>query len=154
MTLELKQKRAGMRTELRVPIGLQYELGEGLGVQKVGVGLSRAWAVAGMFRIGGDRELFPHLEAHLELFGDLRQIPCELVDGWRPIERRIITHRAKEWLSLVEILAVFAKAFPGKGRFCILPQIDLSLPAFIGPGRGAEADKRRKASVSHRHHPP
>ncbi len=54
MALEFKQKGAGVGSELRVSIRLQYQLVKGLGIEKVGIHLSGAWPIAGMFGIGGN----------------------------------------------------------------------------------------------------
>ena len=147
MPLELEEERPGVWPELRVSIGLQYEFGEGVGIEKVGVHLPCARAIASMFRIGGNREFFPHFEAHLKIFWNLRQIPGELVCGRGAIKSCIITYRAEERLASVEILTKFSQAFTGKGCLRVFPCIDLSLPALIGPGGGSKANEGRKWHV-------
>ena len=47
--------------------------------------------------------------------------------------------------SVVEVLAVFAQALTRKRRLRVLLVIDLALPAFVGPGGGAEADQGGQA---------
>src|SRR5262249_32038496 len=92
---------------------------------------------------GGNRDLLPHLETHLELLRDLIQVSSQLVRGGRSIERRIIPHGCEERLPLVLILRILTKAFLSKLGLRILAFVHLALPAFVGPGGGAEANERR-----------
>ena len=89
----------------------------------------------------GNGDLLPHLTTHLEVFGNLIQIPQELVCHWRSVECRIIAHGSEQRLVVVLVLAILAEALPGKRALGVLLLIDLALPAFVGPGRGAEADQ-------------
>jgi len=87
MPLELEQKRAGVRLELRLTIGRQHEVIEELGIEKSRVGMSRSHSIARVLRIGRNGDFLPHFEAHLEVFGDLAQIASELIRGRRSVER-------------------------------------------------------------------
>jgi len=81
---------------------------------------------------GGNREGLPDLETHLKLFGKLLQIMAELIgDDW-PLENRIIAHGYKQWLAVVEILAVLSQAFPGRCGLGVRLVLDLSVAAFVG----------------------
>ncbi len=64
----------------------------------------------------------------------------------RSVERRIIADRAKAGLTVVvvEVLAIIPKTLSCKGRLGVLLEVNLALPAFIGPGRGPESYERRK----------
>ena len=108
MPLELEQKWARRLIKVRLSIGLQDQFDEGLGIEKPRIRLTRFHSVPSMIGVGGDRNLFPHLAAHLEVFGDLRQIPLELVRGRRSVKGGIVAYRAKERLAVIEILAVLA----------------------------------------------
>jgi hypothetical protein len=57
---------------------------------------------------GRNGELFPDLETHLEVFRDLVEVVFELIGSGGSIEGGIVTDRAKERLSVMEILAVLA----------------------------------------------
>ena len=72
-----------MRGEFgRVPKGLQHQLAELVGVEKVRIRSPGSHSISGVPSIGRDSELLPHLKAHLKIFWDLRQVACELVRGW------------------------------------------------------------------------
>ena len=103
-----------------------------------------------MLCIGRDGDLFPDLAAHLEVFGNLIQIPLELIDGGRPIERGVIADGAKERFALIEILAVFAKTVSCKGGLPIVAFVDLALPALIGPRRSPKPDEFGDGSTGRR----
>src|SRR6478736_6062696 len=130
-----------MWLELRFSVRRQYQLLEQLGIQESRIGLTGPHTVAGMLGIGGNGDLFPHLETHLKVFGDLRQIVSKLVCGGRSVEGRVIAHRSEERLALVLILAVLAQAFTGERALGVLLLVDLALPAFIGPSGGTEPDQ-------------
>ena len=68
--------------------------------------------------------------------------------GW-PVERRVIADRSEQGLVLVLILAIFPQAFSGKRALGVVSCVDLALPAFVGPGRGAEADQGQTAHWRH-----
>ena len=132
-----------MRFEVGLSIRLQHQFAERLCVEKPLVRFACIDAIAGMFGIDRDGELFPDLGAHFEVFRDLGQIASELVRcGWS--ERWSRSHRAKKWFALIEILAILPETVSRKGRLSILALVDLPLPAFIGPGRGAEPDQIRE----------
>jgi len=59
-------------------------------------------------REGGDGEFLPDLEAHLEVFRYLREVMPQLVDGRWPVEGRIVADGTKQWLAVVQILAILA----------------------------------------------
>ena len=95
-----------------------------LRIKKALVWLTCIDAIPGMLGIGRDGDLFPHLAAHLKVFGDLVQIPSELIGCGRAIKRRVVADGAKEWFPLIQILAVFAETVSGKGRLAILAFVD------------------------------
>jgi hypothetical protein len=88
-----------------------------------------------------DRNFLPCLETHLEIFRDLVQIVPKLICGWWPIESGVIADRAKAGFTVVEILTIFPQTVPCERGLLILFEINLALPAFIGPGRGAESNQ-------------
>lgn len=94
--------------KLRVSIGGEHELIEELRIQKSWIRLSGLGTVAGVLGKTWDRNFLPDLETHLEVFRDLIQIVSELIRCRWPIERGIIAHSAKEWFTVVEILAILA----------------------------------------------
>jgi hypothetical protein len=94
-----------------------------------------------MLRKAGNRDFLPHLETDLEVFGDLRQVMPELGGGGRSVERRVVPHGPEQRLALVLILAILLQTFMGKRALGILPFVDLTLPAFVGPGGGTEANQ-------------
>jgi hypothetical protein len=94
--------------------------------------------------IHGDGDLLPHLGTHLKVFGNLLQIPQKLVRRGRSVKTGINANGPEERLAFVEVLAKLAKGLSCKGRGGIFAAIDSSLPAFIGPGRGAEAHEIRE----------
>jgi hypothetical protein len=77
-------------------------------VKESRIGLSRFHGIAGLFREGLDRELFPDLETHLEILRDLVEIVFELTGGRWPVEGGIIADGPKERFPVVKILAVLA----------------------------------------------
>jgi hypothetical protein len=83
-----------------------------------------------MLRIGRDGDLFPHLAAHLKVFGNLVQIASELIGS-----------RAKERVALIQILTVFPETVPRKGGLGVLSFIDSALPAFIGSTSKSQAGR-------------
>ena len=87
-------------------------------------------------------DLFPDLATHLEVFGNLIEVPQELVRHWRSVECRIIAHGSEQRLVVVLILAILAEAFPGKYTLGVFLLVNLTLPAFVGPGGGPEANER------------
>jgi len=97
--------------------------------------------IAGRLRIGGNRDLLPHLETHLEIFGDLGQIVPELVGGGRLVEGRVVAYGPEQWFALILILAMLSQAVPGERDLGLAPVIDLSCLAFVGFGRRTEADQ-------------
>ena len=71
---ELEQECSRMRLELGLSVGRQYQLLEQLGIQEARVRLTGSRTIPRLLRVGGDRDLLPHLEAHLNFFGDLSEI--------------------------------------------------------------------------------
>ena len=118
-------------------------------IEKPWIGLAGFHAITRMIGEARDGDLLPHLATHLEVFGNLIQIPQELVGRGRSVERRIVAHRSEQWLVAVLVLAILTEAFPGKYALGVLLQIDLAFPAFIGPGGSAEANQWGKRE-SHR----
>jgi hypothetical protein len=139
--LKLEQEWASVWLKARFTIRCEHEFVEEVGIEEPWVQLTRSQSIAWLFRITGDGDLFPYLEAHLEVFGDLAQIAPKLVGCRRSIERRVVANGPEEWLVLVLVLAILAEAFPGKRALGILLEIDLALPAFVRPGRSAEANE-------------
>ena len=123
-----------MWLELRLSIRCEHEFVEELGIKEAWIGLTGPRPIAGLLGIARNRDLFPHLEAHLEVFGNLVQITPELVGCWRSVEGRVITDGPKQRLPLVLILTIFSQTLSGKRALGVLPRIDLALPAFIRPG--------------------
>ena len=70
------------------------------------------------------------------------QIPQELVCRGRSVECGIVSYRSEQWLIVVLILAILAEAFPGKYTLGVFLLVNLTLPAFVGPGGGPEANER------------
>jgi hypothetical protein len=64
-----------------VPKGLQHQLAELVGVEKVRIRAPGSHSISGVPGIGWDGDLLPHLKAHLKIFWNLRQVACELVRG-------------------------------------------------------------------------
>ena len=91
MALELKQERPRVGAELGISVGLQDQLVEAFGVEKVLIHLTSPRSIAGVLCVGRDGQLLPHLETHVEVFGDLRQVAGELIRGWRAVEGGVIT---------------------------------------------------------------
>jgi hypothetical protein len=81
--------------------------------------------------------LLPHLEAHLKVFGDLIEIPRQLLSSGRPIKCRVITDGPKERFSIIEILdrdtGNTRRGIPGKYALGVRLLVDLTLPAFVCP---------------------
>lgn len=46
--------------------------------------------------------------------------------------------------DIAACLAILLQTFSGEGALGVLPMVDLALPAFVGPGGGAEADQGRE----------
>ena len=140
--MELQQEWSGMWLKLRFTIRCQHEIIEQLRIQESRIGLPSPCAIACVLRIAWNRDLLPHLEAHLNVFEDLSQIVPELVCGGRSVERRIIADGSKQGLPLVLILAVLSQTLTGKCALGLLLLVDLSLPTFISPGGDTEPDQR------------
>ena len=129
-----------MGLKLRVTIRCQHEFVEELCIKETWVWLPGPGSVASLLRIGRDRDLFPHLEAHLKVFGDLIQVSPELIRRGGTVEGRVIAYGLEERLALVLILAVLAETFPRKRALRVLACVDLALPAFVGLGGNTELD--------------
>ena len=140
MPLKLKQERAGVGFELRLTIRRQNQFVEQLGVKESRIRLARIRPIPRLLRKGWNRDQLPHLETHLEIFGNLVQVAPELIGRGRAVERRIVPHGPEQRFALVLILAILSQALPRKRALGVLPLIDLALPAFVGPGGGTEAD--------------
>ena len=132
-----------MWLELRLSVGRSTRSLNSLASRNRGLGCP-ACSIPRLLGIGGNRDLLPHLETHLKVFGNLVQIAPELIRGRRSVERRVVPHGPEERLALVLILAILPQALPGKRALGILPCVDLALPAFVGPSRGAEANQGRE----------
>jgi hypothetical protein len=132
--LELEQERTGVRLKLRLAIGREHKLFEEFCIKKPWIRLTGPHTIPGLLGIARNRDLLPHLEAHLKVFGDLAEIALELVCGRRSVERRVVTHGPEQWLVVVLVLAILAQTFLSKLALGIFPFVDLALPAFVGPG--------------------
>ena len=97
-------------TEARFSIRREHQILKQAGIEESRIGLSCFHPIAGLFREGWDRELFPDLEAHLEILRDLVEIVFELIGGRWPVEGRIVADGPEERFSVVEKLAVLAQA--------------------------------------------
>jgi hypothetical protein len=136
--------------KLRVSARLQDQFDEGAGIEKPRIWLTRFYAIPGMLGIDRDGDLFPHLAAHLKVFGNLIQVAFKLIGRGGPIERAVIADGAKERFALVEILAVSSETVPHKSRLAILACVDLALPAFIGPRRSPKPNESGDRSTGWR----
>ena len=87
-------------------------------------------------------DLLPDLATHLEVFGNLIQIPQELVGRGGSVECRIVSPSPKQGLVVILVLAILAEALPGKYTLGVLLLVDLPLPALVGPGGRAKANER------------
>ena len=125
MALKLEQEGTCVRLEFSFSVESQDKVLEHLGVKKPWIRLSGRRSIARMQRIGGNGEFFPHLEAHLKVFGDLSLIVLKLVGDGRSVECRIVAYGPKQWLALILILAILAQTLAGKRALGILPMIDL-----------------------------
>jgi len=121
----------------------QHQLLKQLGIQESWIGLPGPNTIAGVSCIAGTGDLLPHLEAHLKVFGNLGQIVPELIGSRRSVEGRLVPYGPEKWFLVVLVLTVFAETLLSKLTLGILLLVDLAQPAFIGPGRGAEANERR-----------
>ncbi len=108
-----------MGLELRFTVWFQYQFIEKLRVQKVRIGLSSFGPLTWLFRIAGNGDLFPDLETHFKVFGNLVQIFPELVWSRRPVKGRIVADRPETRLPVIEILAILSQTFPRKRRLCV-----------------------------------
>ena len=109
-------------------------------LKKPGIQLSGLRPVTRLVRIARYGDVLPHREAPLAIVGNLLEgVPLLMGGGWS-VERRIVTDGAEYRLPFVAILAVLTKAFPRKRSLGVVLVLDLALPAFLGPGRGAELD--------------
>ncbi len=91
MALELEDERAGVWLKLRFTVWSQHEVLEHLSIEKPCIRLTGLHAVTGLLRLDRDSEFFPHLETHLEIFGNLFEIVPHLIRSWRLVEGRIVT---------------------------------------------------------------
>ena len=108
MPLELEQEGACVLLKVRVSIGLQYMLNEGVGIQKVRVLLASPNTIAQVVGIFRNGEFLSHLGTHFEVFRDLLEVTQQLIGRGRPVKGRVIADRAKEWLAFVKILTKLA----------------------------------------------
>ena len=79
MALKLEQEGAGVRLELRLPLGCQHQLIKEFGIEKPWISLTGPGSIAWLVRIDGNGDLFPDLKTHLKMLGDLMQISPELI---------------------------------------------------------------------------
>jgi len=117
---------------------------EYLRIQKIRIDLAGFCPTADVLRIARNGELLPDLKTHLKVFRDLIQILAELVRCWWAIGSSVIANRAKAGLTVVQVLAILAEALACKRRLGVRLEVDLALPAFVGPGGRAGADERRE----------
>jgi hypothetical protein len=120
---------------------LQDHLSEETAIEKPGVGFTGLGAISGEIGIGGNRQLFPHLRAKVEIGRNLAAIVCELGNTCRPVEGMVDAHGAKERRSAGSICGVFGETILGETAGRIGPMINLIAPSLIGPGTGAETNK-------------
>jgi hypothetical protein len=83
-------------------------------------------------------DLFPDLGTEAEIFRDLPRIVRELHGAGRVIEGMVDADGAKERNAIHLVAGVFCQRVLAESALRIGPLIDQSLPAFIGPGAGAE----------------
>ena len=122
--------------------GNQHQVFKCLSIKKPWIRLSGPCTVTRLIRIARNGDFLSHLEAHLEPFRELIAIPPELVGSRRTVERRIIPDGTKQRLPFVLILAVLPETFLCERTLGVGPVIDLPVPAFVGPGGAAKANKR------------
>ena len=91
-----------------------------------------------------DGDVLPNFETHLEIFGSLCQVVAKFVRCRGTVEGRIVPHYAKERFAIKEALTIFIQTFPCKSCLCILPLVDLAVPALIGPCGSAKTNQRRE----------
>src|SRR5437773_2125305 len=99
-----------MRLKLCLTIWGEDELVEEFRVEEPWIRLSGSGSIASLLRIARDRDVLPHLETHLKVFGNLVQVPSELIGGRRLVEGRIVPHGPEQWFPLVLILAILSQA--------------------------------------------
>ena len=128
MPLELEQKWACMCFKLRFTVRRQHRFIEELGIKKTRVGLTGFNSIAHMTGESRNGDLFPDFATHLEVFGNLIQIPLELVCRGRAVEGRIVAHRFEQWRVVVLILAILAEGLPGKYALGVRLLVDLTWP--------------------------
>ena len=102
--------------------------------------VSRLWPGSGEGSIGRNGDLFPDLGAEAEIFRDLPRIVPELRGAGRAIEGMVDADGAKERNAIHLVAGVFCQRVLAESALRIGPLVDQSLPAFIGPGTGAESD--------------
>lgn len=139
MTLELEQKRTGVRLELCIAIGHQHQIIEQLWHRGTGVWLPCMRPI--LLGEGGNRDGLPDLEAHLELVRDLVEVAPELIGRGRTAERRIIANCPEQRFALVLVLAVLPQASIGEFTLSVGFLVNLALPAFVGPCGGPESNQ-------------
>ena len=61
--------------------------------------------------------------------------------SWEVDERGIIPHNHEEWLAVIPVLAKLTETLLRKAALRILAVVDLTLPAFVGPGRSAKSNE-------------
>ena|SRR5215831_19372516 len=126
MPLELNEEWAGAWLELRFSLGCTHQVYEQAGIEEASIRLTRFRSISGLFCLGGNGDLLPHLETHLEIFGNLFEAVPKLIRSRWPIEGGIVSDGAEQRLPFVGILAVLTQAFPCEGRLRIPPVIDLA----------------------------
>ena len=97
-------------------------------------------SVAEKISIGRDGDLFPDLGAEAEIFRDLPRIVPELRGAGRAIEGMVDSDGAKERNAIPLVAGVFCQCVLADSALRIGLLVDQSLPAFIGPGAGAQSD--------------
>lgn len=97
-----------MRLKLCLTVGCQNQLVEQFRVEETWICLSGLGAVANVIRKTWNGDFLSDLETHLEVFRNLFQVVAELIHRWWSIEGGIVPDGAKEWLAVMEILAILA----------------------------------------------
>ena len=84
-------------------------------------------------------DLFPDFGASLKILRNNTGVMLKLPNGRWPVEGKVKTQGPKEPFTVVLIRGILREAVLLESSFAVLPLIYVSLPAFIGPGRGAKS---------------
>ena len=110
------------------------------GIKKSRIGFPSFGSVAGKICKGRDSDLLPDLGTEAEIVRDLPRIVRELRGTGRAIEGMVDADGAKERDAIHLITGIFCQRVLAESALRIGPLVDQSLPAFIGPGAGAESN--------------